>query len=79
MSTPRLPGHDPVRSWAWSDDPDNPCTLCVHWRSDDPDDDGAVTPVLPSGPVPRVYRGIHDECDEAVSRYLVDVDDRPEP
>lgn len=63
------------RSWAWSDDPGDPCALCVHWRCDDPNDDDTVT--LPSGPVANVYRGTHKVCDEAVGVYLAEVEGRP--
>jgi hypothetical protein len=62
-------------TYVWTDNPDDPCAYCVVWiESDDPDDvwqDKAV-PVLPDGPVERVYRNTHDACDAAVAAYVTE-------
>lgn len=57
-----------------TDDLADPCGLCVSWR---PPDGGEFTmdnvdqaiPYLPSGPVDRLYRGLHDECISEVMAY----------
>jgi hypothetical protein len=53
-----------MAGWVWTDDPGDPCSLCIQWRNPDgrftidPDDD--AVPCTPSGEVvARVYRGVH--------------------
>jgi len=45
-----------------SDDPNDPCGYCVSWvESDDPVKAAIgedATPILPSGPVDRIYRHV---------------------
>lgn len=57
-----------------TDDPADPCGLCVSWR---PPDGGDITmdnvdqaiPCLPSGPVSRLYGGLHETCVNEVIAY----------
>lgn len=58
-----------------TDDPNDPCPYCVVWV-EQPDDlmgEHAV-PTMPDGPVDRVYRYIHRECDEMVWQYEAERD-----
>lgn len=64
---------DDVRPpWVWTDDPADPCTLCLSWTDYDMDKEG--TPWLASGQVaPRVWRGIHPDCQKMLDEYEADV------
>lgn len=62
-----------TRHFTWTDDPADPCSLCVSWQ-EPPEIDGYVdmdlaVPVLPGGPVDRIYRGVHESCQAAVAAY----------
>lgn len=68
------PAHsaESVAPWAWTDDPDDPCTLCLSWTGYDMENEG--TPWLANGTVsPRVWRGIHADCQRMVDAYEADV------
>lgn len=54
--------------WIWTDDPDDPCSLCIQWRDPATGSGDGVSmsaewePYLPDGSVvPRVYREVHDD------------------
>jgi hypothetical protein len=68
------------RSWRFTENPEDPCALCVIWVDPegigpdeyvDPDD---MIPRLPSGIAECVYRGIHDECQASVDAYMAERD-----
>jgi hypothetical protein len=44
------------------DNSELPCSLCVTWEYIDPQDYDTYYPVLPSGPVTKLYRFMHEEC-----------------
>lgn len=43
------------RPWVWTDDPQDPCWVCVNWRNNEPHD--AYGDMLP-----RVCCEAHDDC-----------------
>lgn len=57
-------------NYSMTDDPNDPCGYCVQWieQADDVLGENAV-PVLPSGPVDRLYRWAHDDCFKSVVAY----------
>lgn len=61
-------------SYVMTDDPNDPCGYCVVWvESDDPAKAAIgedATPILPDGPVDRIYRHVHDDCEAAVMAYV---------
>jgi hypothetical protein len=59
---------DQHADYVWTDDPSDPCSLCVIWD----ESTGKATPCLPSGPVARVWSGIHDDCERNVADYVAD-------
>lgn len=61
--------------WRWTNDPADPCGLCVVWEenADDPMADGR--PVWPDGStVPRIYKFTHRDCNDAALRYSMERD-----
>jgi hypothetical protein len=46
--------------------PKYPCTYCVQWE--EINDEEAI-PMLPDGPVQRLYAAIHPECARRVAEY----------
>lgn len=57
--------------WRFTDDPDDPCGLCVVWeeRPDDPMMDHA-RPVWPDGTTAsRIYRHVHRDCQASAIAY----------
>ena len=56
-------------NYIWTDNPEDPCSLCVIWVGEEFED---MIPHMPSGPVNRVYRGQHKECMDAVLAYMTD-------
>jgi hypothetical protein len=58
-----------MKPWVFTDDPEDPCALCVAWdEGDDPFGEEA-RPYLPSGYVDRIYRFTHRECTAAAIAY----------
>lgn len=62
-----------MKNWEYSDDPADPCGYCVVWiESEDPVKAAIgedAIPILPDGPVARLYRFVHDDCQAAVIAY----------
>lgn len=55
-------------TFTWTDDPEDPCALCVQWETERDDDYKAdMIPYMPSGPVDRVYNRWHPECEQSVT------------
>ena len=65
-----------MASFEWTDDPEDPCALCVGWEEPedwDADEDpygDELVPVGVDGPAPRVCRMTHPACDQAVLDYI---------
>lgn len=61
-----------AETWEWTDDPSDPCPLCVVWVETDPEDymHESDLPMLPGGIAPRVYGNIHAECDAEVAQMV---------
>ncbi len=62
-------------TYADTDDPTDPCALCVQWRQIDPADELGTEwePYWPDGSVvPRVWRGTHADCQAAVDAMHAD-------
>lgn len=51
--------------WTLTDNPADPCSLCVQWTDAEEIEDSV--PYFPSGPVERLYRGVHVDCAAVVS------------
>jgi hypothetical protein len=62
-------------SYVDTDDPTDPCALCVQWRLIDPADElgSDWEPYWPDGTVPpRIWRGTHADCQAAVDQMHAD-------
>ena len=64
-----------MSAYTLTDDPTEPCAYCVQWEQ--PDGSGhsmdnihSAVPWLPTGPVDRMYRGVHGECAQSVAAYV---------
>lgn len=64
--------------WEYTDDVNDPCSLCVHWVAYGDDYGyGDAVPYRASGDVaPRVFAGLHDSCSASAIAYGADVEAR---
>jgi len=64
-------GSEGTTSFTFTDDPADPCSLCVGWvEADDPNDWEAAYPINADGSrVERIYSFIHDSCEKSAMLY----------
>lgn len=67
-----------TKHFKYTRDPLDLCAYCVQWEmpegvdeADDPFMEQAI-PMMPTYCVLRLYRGIHRECDEGITAYMVE-------
>ena len=65
-------------TYVMTDDPADPCALCVHWDEPDYMDSGnfedAVPYIAPGVKAERIFKYTHDACDAAVTAYMAMTD-----
>lgn len=54
----------------WTDDPADPCSYCVQWVGVGDSADDAMPYSAPGVIAERMYRYVHDDCDNAVAAYV---------
>lgn len=64
-------------TWTFTDDPNDPCGLCVSWEegedSASSDIYDSARPVWPDGTtVERIYRFTHRDCTKAAVAYTIE-------
>ena len=69
----------PAMTYIQTDDPNDPCSLCVQWMTPEggnvetyEDAERAVPFISPWKVAPRIYQYIHDDCQAAA--FAVEVD-----
>ena len=63
-------------TYEMTDDPRDPCALCVFWEEPEFMHSGnfeeAVPWASPSVRATRIYQAVHDDCEKAVMEYIAE-------
>lgn len=63
-----------MTTYVMTDDPNDPCGLCVMWE-EQPDDfmgENAVPWSSPTQRADRIYQAVHEDCERAAMEYVAE-------
>jgi hypothetical protein len=62
----------PYESWRYTDNPNDPCAYCCQWKNVGDEFDPVYVPIMPSGPITRVWSGTHQKCQASIDAYMAE-------